>query len=133
MVMSAIAPSDRNKKNAFLYSVQLQVNEIALEMTALCDTGAQTPLVISPRAAKLVAYKLGATIKQLPKPIQYVDYRGKIPSRSSRYPDPQSVRLRAVTLSFCQLTMSTTLLSLLWATTYVPARWAHDERLTGIE
>lgn len=83
--MSAIAPSDRNKKNAFLYSVQLQVNEIALEMTALCDTGAQTPLVISPRAAKLVADTLGATIKQLPKPIQYVDYRGKIAGKATKF------------------------------------------------
>ncbi|CCE31368.1 uncharacterized protein CPUR_05221 [Claviceps purpurea 20.1] len=54
-------------------------------MTALCDTGAQTPLVISPRAAKVVADTLGATIKQLPKPMQYVDYREKIAGKATKF------------------------------------------------
>ena len=74
--MSTVAEVGSSKKHkAFTKTVQIQVNGIGLPAIALCDTGAQTRLLVSPLMARQAKKRLGARIVRLEEPIQLQDYR----------------------------------------------------------
>lgn len=60
---------------AFTRSVSVLVNGVSLPTKALCDTGAQTRLLISPRFANQVQKRLGVRAEPLDKAVQFQDYR----------------------------------------------------------
>jgi hypothetical protein len=74
--MSSMAEVDGKKRsNAFTKNTHIQVNGIGLPAIALCDTGAQTHLLVSPAFARRARKQLQACVTRLDKPIQLLDYR----------------------------------------------------------
>jgi hypothetical protein len=72
--MASIAKVD-GKCNAFVENTHIQVNGIGLPAIALCDTGAQTHLLVSPTVARRARKQLQARVTRLDNPIQLLDYR----------------------------------------------------------
>ena len=74
--MSTIAQIDsKSHHHSFTKIVQAQVNGIAITIEALCDTGADTSLLINHAAARRMQQQLGTRLERLEKPIQLSDYR----------------------------------------------------------
>jgi hypothetical protein len=72
------------ESKAFTQTAQIQVNGIGFPATALCDTGAQTKLLISPLVARQAEKRLGARIVRLTRSIQLQDYRRQPAGRVKR-------------------------------------------------
>lgn len=74
--MSTIAQIGSNPRpKSFIIRTQIQVNGVALSVKALCDTGADISLLISPAIAKQAAERLGARLQRLKTPLLLSDYR----------------------------------------------------------
>ena len=74
-----------NKKNlnTFVVPVQVQIGGLALEMKALCDTGADISLSMSSRMASQAVERLGARIEPMDEPLQLADYRRKATGKAT--------------------------------------------------
>ena len=64
-----------------MISTQVQNDGLGLEVKALCDTGADIPLLVSPAVADRAIEVLGARMVRLCKPIQLADYRKQLAGR----------------------------------------------------
>ena len=74
--MSTIAQIGSNPRpKSFIIRTQIQVNGVALSVKALCDTGADISLLISPAIAEQAAERLGARLQRLKTPLLLSDYR----------------------------------------------------------
>lgn len=73
--MSTLATVDRNESSSFTTKVQIQVNGLGFPTTALCDTGADARLLVSPTVAARAQKSLHARITKLKKPIRLRDFR----------------------------------------------------------
>ena len=67
--------------NSFVVPAQMQFDGLGLKVKALCDTGADVSLLVSPKIAAKAVRGLGARIKALCKPIQLADYRRQAAGR----------------------------------------------------
>lgn len=62
-------------KNTFIIPVQIQIDGLGLSTEALCDTGADIELSISPKMAAKAIKHLGAKKKRKDQPVELADYR----------------------------------------------------------
>ena len=65
------------KSRTFVVPAQIQIDGLGLQTKALCDTGADISLSVSPMMALRAVKHLNARIKRLCKPIPLADYRRK--------------------------------------------------------
>ena len=76
--MSRIAHVGNNSKfSTFTKPLMIQVNGVGISAIGLCDTGADTRLLVSPQTAVRAQDGLRARIVKLKTPIQLRDYREK--------------------------------------------------------
>jgi hypothetical protein len=75
--VSTIAQISRENSTSFVVNAYIQAINAKLLIEALCDTGAELKLLISPNAAAEAVKKIGARRKRLRKPICLQDYRGR--------------------------------------------------------
>lgn len=73
--VSTVTKVGRNSNDSFTKPVSLVVDGIGLPTVALCDTGAQTFLLISPSFGRRLQQNLKIKPKTLDQPLQFKDYR----------------------------------------------------------
>lgn len=73
--MPTIAQIGSKNTDSFIIKAQLRTRDEEMPIEALCDTGADARLLVSPEIAQRAAKRLGATIKKLERPIVLTDYR----------------------------------------------------------
>ena len=65
----------RENPTSFLINAQLKKHSEEVPIKALCDTGAEARLLVSPSVAQRAVEQLGARLKKLKRPITLTDYR----------------------------------------------------------
>lgn len=76
--MSRIVQADHESKvSMFTKSVMIQVDGASFSATGLCDTGATTRLLVSPKTAAQAQNELRARVINLKTPIKLKDYRNR--------------------------------------------------------
>lgn len=76
--MSTLARVGNNESLSFTTKVQIQANGLGFPTTALCDTGADARLLVSPAVAARAQKSLQARVVNLKKPIRLRDFRRQL-------------------------------------------------------
>jgi RNase H-like domain found in reverse transcriptase/Reverse transcriptase (RNA-dependent DNA polymerase)/Integrase zinc binding domain/Chromo (CHRromatin Organisation MOdifier) domain len=73
--MYTIAQIGSKNPTSFTVQAKLKAQDSEIPIEALCDTGAETRLLVSPKIAKRAVKRTRATIEKLKRPILLTDYR----------------------------------------------------------